>query len=95
MPPLFMDFATWQSLPFKSPHCDYGLLLQIIKRNHVTWFYAKPPLLIYADLLKDEEIIATLSCIKSTWTSDVGQTHAKINADYKLKQPMDNSKSRS
>jgi hypothetical protein len=48
---------------------------------------------IYDGLLKDEEIIAALSYIKSTWPDDVRQIHDKINADYKLNNAMENSKS--
>ena len=46
---------------------------------------------IYDDMLKDEEIIAALSYIKSTWPGDVRQIHDKINAEYKLNNPMENS----
>ena len=48
---------------------------------------------IYDDVLKDEEIVATLSYIKSTWPDDVRRIHDKINADYKLNNAMENSKS--
>ena len=48
---------------------------------------------IYDGLLKDEDIIAALSYIKSTWPDDVRQIHDKINADYKLNNAMENSKS--
>ena len=48
---------------------------------------------IYDDVLKDEEIIAALSYIKSTWPDDVRQIQDKINADYKLNNAMENSKS--
>jgi mono/diheme cytochrome c family protein len=48
---------------------------------------------IYDGLLKDEEIIAALSYIKSTWPDDVRQIHDKINADYKLNNAMENSNS--
>ena len=48
---------------------------------------------IYDGLLKDEEIIAALSYIKSTWPDDVRQIHDKINDDYKLNNAMENSKS--
>ena len=48
---------------------------------------------IYDDVLKDEEIIAALSNIKSTWPDDVRQIHDKINDDYKLNNAMENSKS--
>ena len=48
---------------------------------------------IYDDVLKDEEIIAALSYIKSTWPDDVRQIHDKINADYKLNNAMENSNS--
>jgi hypothetical protein len=51
---------------------------------------------LYADrrglahgMLKDEEIIAALSYIKSTWPNDVRQIHD----DYKLNNAMENSKS--
>ncbi|MDC0337797.1 hypothetical protein OAN95_06230 [Alphaproteobacteria bacterium] len=37
--------------------------------------------------------IAALSYIKSTWPDDVRQIHNKINADYKLNNAMENSKS--
>jgi len=47
---------------------------------------------IYDDVLKDKEIIAVLSYIKSTWPVDVRQIHDKINADYKLNNAMENSK---
>ena len=39
---------------------------------------------IYDDVLKDEEIVATLSYIESTWPDDVKQIQDKINADYNL-----------
>ena len=48
---------------------------------------------IYDDVLKDEEIVAALSYIESTWPDDVRQIHDKINADYKLNNAMENSKS--
>ena len=48
---------------------------------------------IYDDVLKDEEIVAALSDIKSTWPDDVRQIQDKINADYKLSNAMENSKS--
>ena len=48
---------------------------------------------IYDDVLKDEEIVAALSYIKSTWPDDVRQIQDKINADYKLNNAMENSKS--
>ena len=47
----------------------------------------------YDDVLKDEEIVAALSYIKSTWPDDVRQIQDKINADYKLNNAMENSKS--
>ena len=47
---------------------------------------------IYDDVLKDEEIVAALSYIKSTWPDDVRQIQDKINADYKLNNAMENSK---
>ena len=50
---------------------------------------------IYDNVLKDEEIIAALSYIKSTWPDDVRQIHDKINADYKLNNAMENKKSSS
>ena len=48
---------------------------------------------IYDDVLNDEEIVAALSYIKSTWPDDVRQIQDKINADYKLNNAMENSKS--
>ena len=48
---------------------------------------------IYDSVLKDEEITATLSYVKSKWPDDVRQIHDKINADYKLNNSMENSKS--
>jgi mono/diheme cytochrome c family protein len=48
---------------------------------------------IYDDVLKDEEIVAALSYIKSTWPDDVRKIQDKINADYKLNNAMENSKS--
>ena len=50
---------------------------------------------IYDNVLKDEEIIAALSYIKSTWPDDVRQIQDKINADYKLNNAMENKKSSS
>lgn len=48
---------------------------------------------VYDGLLKDEEIIAALSYIKSTWPDDVRQTHDRINADYKLNKALETKKS--
>ena len=48
---------------------------------------------VYDGILTDREIIAALSYIKSTWPDDVRQIHDKINADYKLNDAMENSKS--
>jgi len=48
---------------------------------------------IYDDVLKDGGIVAALSYIKSTWPDDVRQIQDKINADYKLNNAMENSKS--
>ena len=44
---------------------------------------------VYDDMLKDEEIIATVSYIKPTLPDDVRQIHD----DYKLNNAMENSKS--
>jgi len=39
---------------------------------------------VYDGLLKDDEIIAILSYIKSTWPKHIVEVHDKINADYNL-----------
>ena len=39
---------------------------------------------VYDGILSDEEIIASLSYIKSTWQSEVIEIHDKINNNYKL-----------
>lgn len=39
---------------------------------------------VYDGLLKDDEIIAILSYIKSTWPKHIVEAHDKINADYNL-----------
>jgi len=39
----------------------------------------------YDDVLSDEEIIASLSYIKSTWPDEVIEIHNKINDNYKSK----------
>jgi mono/diheme cytochrome c family protein len=44
---------------------------------------------VYEGLLKDSEIIAALSYIKSTWPADVVEIHDKLNADYKLNKEME------
>ena len=40
---------------------------------------------VYDDILSDEEIIASLSYIKSTWPDEVIEIHDKINDNYKSK----------
>ena len=40
---------------------------------------------IYDGILSDEEIIASLSYIKSTWPDEVIEIHNKINDNYKSK----------
>ena len=39
---------------------------------------------VYDGILSDEEIIASLSYIKSTWPDEVIEIHDKINNNYKL-----------
>ena len=40
---------------------------------------------VYDGILSDEEIIASLSYIKSTWPKEVVEIHNKINDNYKSK----------
>ena len=40
---------------------------------------------VYDGILSDEEIIASLSYIKSTWPEEVTEIHNKVNDDYKTK----------
>ena len=40
---------------------------------------------VYDGILSDEEIIASLSYIKSTWPEEVVEIHNKINDNYKSK----------
>jgi len=40
---------------------------------------------VYDGVLSDEEIIASLSYIKSTWPDEVIEIHDKINDNYRLK----------
>ena len=40
---------------------------------------------VYDSVLSDEEIIASLSYIKSTWPDEVIEIHDKINDNYRLK----------
>ena len=40
---------------------------------------------VYDGVLSDEEIIASLSYIKSTWPDEVIEIHDKINNNYRLK----------
>ena len=40
---------------------------------------------VYNGILSDEEIIASLSYIKSTWPDKVIEIHNKINDNYKSK----------
>ena len=40
---------------------------------------------VYDGILSDEEIIASLSYIKSTWPDEVIEIHDKINDNYKSK----------
>ena len=40
---------------------------------------------VYDGILSDEEIIASMSEIKSTWPGKVIEIHDKINDNYKLK----------
>ena len=40
---------------------------------------------VYDGILSDEEIIASLSCIKFTWSEEVIEIHDKINDNYKSK----------
>ena len=40
---------------------------------------------VYDSVLSDEEIIASLSYIKSTWPDEVIEIHNKINDNYKSK----------
>jgi len=35
---------------------------------------------VYEDVLSDEEIIAVLSFIKSTWPSDIREHHDRLNS---------------
>jgi len=48
---------------------------------------------VYDGIITDQEIIAALSYIKSTWPADVRQIHDRINADYRLNKAMENHKS--
>jgi hypothetical protein len=40
---------------------------------------------VYDGILSDEEIIASQSCIKSTWQDEVEEIHNKINDNYESK----------
>ena len=40
---------------------------------------------VYDGILSEEEIIASLSYIKSTWPDEVIEIHDKINDNYRLK----------
>ena len=44
---------------------------------------------VYEGVLKDDEIIAALSYIKSRWPADIVEIHNKVNADYKLNKEME------
>ena len=43
---------------------------------------------VYNGIIKDHEIVAVLSYIKSTWPADIAEIHDKINADYKSNRAM-------
>ena len=43
---------------------------------------------VYDGMIKDQEIIAVLSYIKSTWPADITEIHDKINSDYKSNRVM-------
>ena len=43
---------------------------------------------VYDGLIKDHEIVAVLSYIKSTWPADITEIHDKINSDYKSNRAM-------
>ena len=38
---------------------------------------------VYDGIIRDQEIVAVLSYIKSTWPADITEIHDKINSDYK------------
>ena len=86
-PPHNQSGHTW-------PHPD-ALLFKLTKYGFAAMISSdyKVSMPIYDDVLKDEEIVAALSYIKSTWPDDVRQIQDKINADYKLNNAMENSKS--
>ena len=44
---------------------------------------------VYDGIIEDQEIIAVLSYIKSTWPADIKKIHDKINSDYKLNRAME------
>ena len=44
---------------------------------------------VYDDIIEDQEIIAVLSYIKSTWPADIKKIHDKINFDYKRNKAME------
>ena len=43
---------------------------------------------VYDGIIKDHEIVAVLSYIKSTWPADIKEIHDKINSDYKSSRAM-------
>ena len=43
---------------------------------------------VYDGIIKDHEIVAVLSYIKSTWPADITEIHNKINSDYKSNRAM-------
>ena len=43
---------------------------------------------IYDDIIKDHEIVAVLSFIKSTWPAAVTEIHDKINSNHKFNKVM-------
>jgi len=45
---------------------------------------------VYDGILSDEEIIASLSYIKSTWPKDVVEIHDRINTDFKTYKEIEN-----
>ena len=45
---------------------------------------------VYDGILSDEEIIASLSYIKSTWPKDVVEIHERINTDFKSYKEIEN-----
>ena len=47
---------------------------------------------VYDGVLRDDDIIAALSYIKSTWPDDIRQIHDRINADYKLNKALESGK---